>query len=93
MTAGTVWRRADGLTWVEIQAEAIEPSGWRVLVPMFEPTEAPEAPPLAITVARWRARTHLMTTAPSDELGVEIDHLDAEDLQRIRGAVQALIRA
>lgn len=91
MTAGQVWQRPDGLHWVEIQNEAMEPSGWRIVVPLLDPAEAPEAPPLVIAVNGWHARVHLLTSAPVDELGLRHQHLDAQDVDALRGAVGALI--
>lgn len=91
MTAGQVWQRPDGLHWVEIQNEAMEPSGWRIVVPLLEPTDAPEAPPLVIAVNGWHARVHLLTTAPSDELGTPQGRLDGQALHALREAARCLI--
>lgn len=92
MTAGQVWRRQDGLRWVEIQTEAVEPSGWRLMVPLVEPGEAAEAPPLVTAVGPWRARVHLVTSAPADRLGTLEDEVDPEGLAGLRDAVRMLVR-
>lgn len=92
MTAGQVWRRSDGLLWAEVQTEAIEGSGWRLLVPLFDPVEAIEAPPLVIRVANWHARVHLVTTAPVEDLGDLETQLDGHDLEQLRDAIRQLIR-
>jgi len=91
MTAGQIWRRDDGMVWVEVQAETIEPSGWRLLVPLFDPADAPEAPPLVVTADRWRARVHLVRSAPSDELGQPHEEMNPEDVAALRSAVRALV--
>lgn len=92
MTAGEIWLRPDGLRWVEVQSEAVEPSGWRVMVPLVEPADAPEAPPLVVAVADWHARVHLFTTAHHDELGTVEDRLVDPDLALLRDAISTLIR-
>jgi hypothetical protein len=69
MSAGQVWRRADGLLWVELQTAAIDGSGWRLMAPLVDRADAPDAPPLIVTVDRWRARLHLLTGAPERVLG------------------------
>jgi len=91
MTAGQIWQRPDGLQWVEIQNEAMEPCAWHVLVPLFDPTTAPKAPPLVVAVGNWHARVHLVTTAPTDELGSPYDQLNTKDLLALREAVHAMI--
>jgi hypothetical protein len=92
MTAGQVWRRTNGVRWVEVQADTMEPSGWRVMVPLADPFVAPYAPPLVIQVGEERARVHLLTTAPVDELGVEDGEIPPEDIASLREAIRALIR-
>ena len=92
MTAGQVWQRRDGLRWVEVQTAAVEPSRWRLMVPLDEKPDAPEAPPLVVTVGRWRARVHLITSAPADRLGHVADELGTDDLAVLREAVRALVR-
>lgn len=75
MSAGQIWRRPDGLRWVEVQAVAVEPSGWRVmiplvpLVPLVALDDAPDAPPLVVTVDSERARVHLLCSPPDEVLG------------------------
>jgi len=91
MSAGQVWRRRDGLRWVEVQADTVEPSGWRLMVPVVDLVEAPEAPPLVITVGRQRARVHLLTTAPVDELGAIDGELGVAEVEDLRDAIRALI--
>jgi uncharacterized membrane protein len=69
----------------------MKPSGWRLLVPLLAPADAPEAPPLVVAVAGWHARVHLLTTAPADELGTANGRLEVEDLEVLRDAARALI--
>ena len=91
MSAGKVWRRRDGATCVEVQAAAMEPSGWRLMVPLVEATDAPDAPPLVITVGRWRARAHLVAGVPAERLGEPLGELHAGQVAAIRQAVAALL--
>ena len=91
MTAGQVWRRPDGLHWVEIQAEAMEPSGWRLLVPLVEVDDAPDAPPLVVRLGEARARVHLLTSAHHDDLGEPTHELSAEEVAALQAAARELI--
>jgi hypothetical protein len=34
VSAGQIWQRPNGLRWVEVQAAAVEPSGWRLMIPL-----------------------------------------------------------
>ncbi|WP_052665134.1 hypothetical protein [Nitriliruptor alkaliphilus] len=91
MSAGQVWRRPDGSTWVEVQAKAMEPSGWRLAVPLVDAADAPDAPPLVVTVGRWRARTHLVTALPAERLGEPLGELPLGQITAIRTAAAALL--
>ena len=91
MSAGQVWRRPDGLRWVEIQAEAMEPSGWRLMVPLVEVDDAPDAPPLVVTLGEVRARVHLLASVPDDDLGEPTVTLAAEDVTVLLAAARSLI--
>lgn len=91
MSAGQVWRRADGTLWVEVQTAAIEPSGWRLMIPLFDAAEAAEAPPLVITIDRWRARVHLLTGAPERVLGEATGRLTPVQLDTLREAARTLL--
>ena len=91
MSAGEIWRRDDGLEWVEIQAEAVDPSGWRIMVPLAEPDDAHEAPPLVVAADGRLARVHLMTTAPATGLGRRIGELSPQKLDDLRHAAQTLV--
>lgn len=91
MSAGQIWRRPDEQVWVEIQTPAVDPSGWRLMVPLVEPTDAPEAPPLVVPVAGRRARVHLLRAAAEDDLGEPAGELDRAGLAVIVQAAQALI--
>lgn len=62
------------------------------MVPLDEEADAPEAPPLVVTVGRWRARVHLITSAPADRLGHVADELRPDDIAALREAVRALVR-
>ena len=93
MSAGDVWRRPDGLRWVEAQAAAVEPSGWRLMVPLAALDDAPDAPPLIVTVGSHRARVHLLLSAPRDELGERVGELTADEVRLLRAAVQRLVAA
>jgi hypothetical protein len=54
MSAGQVWRRADGLLWVELQAAAIEGSGWRLMAPLVDRADAPNLDSRGVVGAvRW----------------------------------------
>jgi hypothetical protein len=92
LTAGQVWRRPDGLRWVEIQTAPVEPSGWRIMVPLVEPDQAPDAPPLVVTLERWRARVHLLTSAPRDQLGETEARLSIDELEALKTAAATLVR-
>ena len=91
MSAGQIWQRPDGLLWVEVQAAAAEPSGWRVMIPLVELGEAPDAPPLVVTVGRHRARVHLLAGVPEDELGDPADELVADHVVALQEAVRRLL--
>ncbi len=91
MTVGQIWRRPDGLRWVEIQAEAMEPSGWRLMVPLVSLDDAPDAPPLVVTLDEVRARVHLLSAVPDGDLGEPTGALRAEDLGRLQAAAHRLI--
>ena len=91
MSAGQIWRRPDGLLWVEAQAAAVEPSGWRLMIPLVECGDAPDAPPLVVTVDRHRARVHLLVSAPHEELGEAVGELDPDHVVTLQEAVQRLV--
>lgn len=91
MSAGQVWTRANGIQWVEVQAEPMEPSGWRLMVPLVNLDDAPDAPPLIVTVDDLRARVHLLTSVPDDDLGEPAGSLPVEDVEMLQAAAQRLI--
>jgi hypothetical protein len=91
MSAGQIWRRRDGLRWVEIQADAMEPSGWRVMVPLVDLDDAPDAPPLVVALGEVRARVHLLTSAHHDDLGEPTRELSAEEVTVLQAAARSLI--
>lgn len=91
MSAGQIWKRPDGLRWVEVQAPAIEPSGWRLMVPLVDLDDAPDAPPLVVTVEGCRARVHLVSSVHVDDLGSPTSDLPAADIHRLRQAAQQLV--
>ena len=91
MSAGQIWRRPDGLRWVEIQADAMEPSGWRLMVPLVGLDDAPDAPPLVVTLGDARARVHLLSSVPDGDLGEPTDELSAEDLNVLQAAARSLL--
>ena len=91
MTAGEVWTRANGMRWIEIQAEPMEPSGWRLMVPLVPLDDAPDAPPLIVTLDDFRARVHLLTSIPADELGEPTGVLPHDDVEALRAAAQQLL--
>ena len=92
MSAGHVWRRDDGLLWVEVQTEAVEPSGWRLVVPIVETDQAVAAAPLVVPVGRWHARVHLLTGVPDHQLGEQVGALTGPQTDLLRDAVGALVR-
>ena len=91
MSAGEVWTRANGMRWVEIQAEPMEPSGWRLMVPLVGPDDAPDAPPLIVTLDHVRARVHLLTSVPADELGEPTGTLALNDIEALQVAATRLL--
>lgn len=91
MSAGQLWRRHDGLVWVEVQAAGVEPSGWRLMIPLVTADQAASASPLVVTVDRWQARVHLVTGVPADRLGDEDGTLTTAQVTRLRDALAALI--
>lgn len=91
MSAGQIWQRPDGLVWVEVQAAAVEPSGWRLMIPLVDPGDAPDASPLVVTVDRHRARVHLLVSAPHEALGEAVGELDPDHVVTIQEAVQRLV--
>lgn len=91
MSAGDIWQRTDGLLWIEVQAAAVEPSGWRMMIPLVELGDAPDAPPLVVTVDRYRARVHLLISAPHDELGEAVGELDLDHVVMLQDAVRRLV--
>lgn len=88
MSAGQVWQRADGLLWVEVQVAALEPSGWRLMIPLTD--DAMVAPPLAVPTGAWHARVHLALGVPSDGLGRPVSVLPDGELERLRDALAAM---
>lgn len=91
MSAGQIWQRPNGLRWVEVQTPATEPSGWRLMVPLLEPPDAPLAPPLVVAVAAGHARVHLIRSVPDDQLGDWVGELDPDDVEVIQHAARALL--
>jgi hypothetical protein len=86
-----MWQRPDGLLWVEVQAAPVDPSGWRLMISLVELDDAPDAPPLVVTVDRHRARVHLLASALHDELGEAIGELDPDHVMALQEAVQRLV--
>ena len=91
MSTGQIWRRADDLRWVEIQTDAMQPSGWRLMVPLVAFHQAPDAPPLVITLNGIRARVHLLTSVPDGDRGEPTGALSVEDVQRLQAAARRLL--
>lgn len=91
MSTGQVWRRPDGLRWVEVQTPIVELSGWRLMVPVVDLADAADAPPLVVTLGRLRARVHLLTTVHIHDLGDPEGHLDANAVEMLQDAVRALV--
>lgn len=91
MSAGRLWRRADGLVWVEVQAAGVEPSGWRLMVPLVAADAAVAAPPLVVAIGRWHARVHLVVGVPTTDLGEQYGTLTDAQTARLRDALAALI--
>ena len=93
MSGGQIWRRPDGLRWVEVQAAEVETSGWRLMIPLVALGDAPDAPPLIVTVGSERARVHLLCSAAHDELGELVGDLSVDDVWNLQAAVQRLVAA
>ena len=93
MSAGQVWQRTDGLVWVEVQRPELDASGWRLMVPLVDPYEAIDAPPLVVPAADGHARVHLLTSVPADELGTPLGALSADDLAALQTAVASMVGA
>lgn len=91
MSTGAVWRRPDGLRWAEVQAPTVEPSGWRLMVPLVDLADAADAPPLVVTLGRTRARVHLLTSVHVHDLGTLDDHLAADAVDALQAAVRSLV--
>lgn len=91
MSAGQVWARANGMRWVEVQTEPMEPSGWRLMVPLVELDDAPDAPPLIVTLDGVRARVHLLTSVPDDDLGVPTGEIPFEAVAVLQAAARSLM--
>jgi len=91
VTAGQIWRRPGGLVWVEVQAGPVDPSGWRLMVPLVDPDTTPPATPLVVTVGRWRARVHLVTSVPTDGLGELDGQLTDGQVADLQAAVRRLV--
>lgn len=91
MTAGGVWTRANGMRWVEVQAEPMDPSGWRMMVPLVDLDDAPDAPPLIVTLDGVRARVHLLTSVPADDLGEPTGKLPVDDVEALQAAASRLL--
>lgn len=91
MSARQVWRRPDGLVWVEIQTDAVEPSGWRLMIPLVDRDQADPAPPLVVTLEGWHARVHLASGVPDSHLGEPVGTLTAGQLDTLRDALATLI--
>lgn len=91
MSAGQVWQRPDGLAWVEVQAAAVDASGWRLMVPLVNVDDALPAPPLVVHIDPWHARVHLLTGVPERALGEPAGQLTDTQLARLRQAVQSLV--
>lgn len=91
MSAGQIWKRPDGLRWAEVQAPAMEPSGWRIMVPLVDLDDAVDAPPLVVTVGDERARVHLLCTAPHDELGEPDGDLQPDETEGLAVAAAMLL--
>ncbi len=91
MSAGQLWGRPDGLRWVEVQVAAVEPSGWRLMVPLVPLHDAPDAPPLVVTHDGWRARVHLVCSVAHDQLGEPDGRLPPDQVATLQAAVRALV--
>jgi hypothetical protein len=91
LTAGEVWTRANGMRWVEVQAEPMEPSGWRLMVPLVDLDDAPDAPPLIVSLDGVRARVHLLTSVPDSDLGEPTGSLSVEGIETLQAAARRLL--
>lgn len=91
MSAGQVWQRPNGLRWIEVQTPGMDGSGWRLMVPVLEPADAPVAPPLVVTVSAGHARVHLIRSVPEGDLGDPVGELDRTDVDTIQRAARALL--
>jgi hypothetical protein len=61
------------------------------MVPLVDLADAPDAPPLVVTLDRQRARAHLLCGVPYDQVGEEEDRLTDEQLAELRAAVRDLV--
>lgn len=91
MSAGQVWQRRDGLKWVEVQATGLEPSGWRLMIPLADPDAATAAPPLVVPIGSWHARVHLAVGVPDEGLGRPLATVADDQLETLRDALAALV--
>lgn len=63
------------------------------MIPLVALDEAPDAPPLVVTVDDRRARVHLLCSAPGDQLGEPAGQLDPDDVGLLQAAVERLVTA
>jgi hypothetical protein len=69
----------------------MEPSGWRLMVSLVEVDDAPDAPPLVVTLGEVRARVHLLTSVPHDDLGEPTEELAPEEVTVLQTAARSLL--
>lgn len=91
MSTGQIWRRPDGLTWAEIQDPVMDPSGFRIMVPLYDPFDVPLLPPFVVALRDYKARVHLMVAVDEDDLGEPVDHLDPTATDRLQAAARTLL--
>ncbi|MFN2557491.1 MAG: hypothetical protein ABR592_11610 [Nitriliruptorales bacterium] len=61
------------------------------MVPLVGLQDAPDAPPLVVTLGEWRARVHLLTGLPDHHLGAADSQLSPDQLAKVKAAVRALV--
>jgi hypothetical protein len=69
----------------------MEPSGCRLMVRLVDLDNAPDAPPLVVTLGKVRARVHLLTSAPQDDLDEPVAELVTEDVVLLQNAIARLV--
>ena len=61
------------------------------MVPLVPLDQAPDAPPLVVTLDDARARVHLLTSVPDGDRGQPTGALCTDDVERLQAAARRLL--